>query len=45
MGKILTQCFGPDLAGVRGKTFIPETDHVMSDYVAIPRDLLKLHNI
>ena len=35
--------FGPDLAGVRGKTVRESPKHVVTDVVAIPRDFMKLH--
>lgn len=35
--------FGPDLAGVRGKTTRTATERAEMEYVAIPRDLLNLH--
>ena len=34
---------GPDIAGVRGKTVRRAPERVITDYVAIPRDFLKLH--
>ncbi|KAL7447969.1 hypothetical protein ACHAXS_000114, partial [Conticribra weissflogii] len=35
--------FRPDLAGVRGKTVQRKPERVMTEYVAIPRDLMELH--
>ena len=34
---------GPDIAGVRGETTRRALERVITDYVAIPRDFLKLH--
>ncbi len=36
--------FGPDLAGLRGKTVRRKPEHVVTDYVAIPRDFLARHH-
>ena len=38
------QIFGPDLAGLRGKTVRRKPEHVATDYVAIPRDFLARHH-
>ena len=35
--------FCPDIAGLRGKTVRHNPDHVMINYVSIPRYFLKLH--
>lgn len=35
--------FGPDIAGLRGKTVRRPPDHVATDYVQIPRDFLDRH--
>ena len=35
--------FGPDLGAVRGKTVRTAPEHVVIEYVAIPRDFLALH--
>ncbi|KAL7447592.1 hypothetical protein ACHAXS_006643 [Conticribra weissflogii] len=35
--------FGPDLEGVRGKTVQRKPQRVMTEYVAIPRNLMELH--
>ena len=35
--------FGPDLAGVRGKTAKHKHDHITIGYIDITRDFLKLH--
>ena len=35
--------YGPILCGTKGKTVSQKVDHVMTDYVAIPRDFLALH--
>ena len=37
------QIFGPDLAGLRGKTVRRKPDHVTIDYVEVPRDFLDRH--
>ena len=34
---------GPDIAGVRGKLVRRDPQRVITDYVGIPRDFLKLH--
>ena len=36
--------FGPDLASIRGKTVRRKPDHVRTDYVDIPRDLINLNS-
>ena len=35
--------FGPNIAGVRGKTFSHKPDRVITDYVSVPGDFLELH--
>ena len=35
--------FGPDLAGLRGKTVRHKPEHIAVDYVAIPCDFLDRH--
>ena len=35
--------FGPNLAGTRGKKVHPNPDMVAMDYVAVPKDSIKLH--
>ena len=33
----------PDIGGVQGKTVWRATEQIITDYVAIPRDFMKLH--
>ena len=35
--------FGPNLDGARGKTVEQKTDRVGMDYVAVPKNFLKIH--
>ena len=37
--------FGPDLAGVRGKTVWRQPTRIDSDYVDIPQDLIELNKL
>ncbi len=37
------QCFGPDLANLRGKTTRTKPEHIRVDYVKIPQDFVKIH--
>ena len=39
------QIFGPDLAGIRGRTVRRPPESVTTDYVQIPRAILKQHQL
>jgi hypothetical protein len=37
--------FGPDLAGVRGKTVTTKPEHVVTDYMEVPKDFPDTHGV